>query len=61
MAKKSLFCPLSNEGCETTDQKCMLWRPRGCQLEKAIEAVKTIPNLLRHIERQIERGKQETS
>ncbi len=57
---KSTFCPFSESGCRSQDGKkdCMFWRPRiGCELQRTLAAVRTIPNLLRRLEKHLEEGK----
>ena len=49
--KKEVFCPFSSEGCKTETQVCRFWGDRkGCDLQNAILALKSLPNLLRRIE-----------
>ena len=56
---KEPFCPFSEDGCETEFRRCMFWRPLlGCELEALIKDLRSIPNLLRHIEHRLEEGKQ---
>lgn len=56
---KEQFCPFSEDGCETETQRCCFYRPLlGCELEALIKDLRSIPNLLRHIENKLEEGKQ---
>jgi len=58
MAKKELFCPFAETGCKTENQICMFWGPRkGCDLENAINTIKSLPNLLKRLEAALEEGK----
>jgi len=60
--KKEEFCPFSKEGCKTETQVCKFWRDRkGCDLENAIAALKSLPNLLRRLEAALEEGKHLTA
>ena len=49
--KKEKFCPFSDDGCKTENQVCVFWgNKKGCDLQNAILALKSLPNLLRRIE-----------
>lgn len=58
MPKKTSFCPFSKDGCKTETQVCTFWGERkGCEIESALAALKSLPNLLRRLELQLEEGK----
>jgi len=58
MGKLKLYCPFTTVGCKTPTQVCMFWGERkACDLSNAVDALKQLPNLLRRIERELERGR----
>lgn len=63
MAKKeSQVCPINSNGCRYDvmgkTEVCMFWRKRGrCEIEKLIQNLRSIPNLLKHIEKLLEEGR----
>ena len=59
--KKSSICPLNNRGCTYDNgesiEVCCFWMVRkGCKLELLIHDLRSLPNLLRHIENHLEAG-----
>jgi len=57
---KNTFCPFAGAGCRDKEAKvdCRFWKPRiGCEIQQTLAVVRTIPNLLRRLENQLEEGK----
>jgi len=44
--KKSIICPFNNFGCEGVETKCHFWTKKGCQIERALRAMESLPRKL---------------
>ena len=60
--KEISVCPINNNGCRHDNgeeiEVCYFWRKvKGCEIDALFRDLRSLPNLLRHIENQLEEGK----